>query len=157
MIGIKFNPANKEVFIQIANLANINKEAIRKAFYYVGKDLVATAKTDIMKKPKHGITYRVSKNGRMVMHTASKAGEAPANLRGNLKKGLDYEVQGSDEMTFGVRDTVEYAGYLEDGTSKMKARPYLKTSIEENFGNIQRHFEEQIKRDLNKKPGDMNI
>jgi len=150
MIRIKESPNNKKVYLRIANLDKINKQAIRKAFYYVGKDLVTVAKSEIMKKPKHGITYRVSKGGRVVMHTASAPGESPANLTGNLKRGLDYEVQGSDEMIFGVKDTVNYAGYLEDGTSKMKSRPYLITSIKENYGNIQKHFEERINRELNK-------
>ena len=149
---IQEDPKNRKVFLQISELLSTNKAAIRKAFYYIGKDLVATAKAEIMKRPKHGITYRIAKGGRIISHTASAAGEAPANLTGFLKNGLDFEVQGSDEMTFGVKDKVHYAAYLELGTRKIEPRPYVEASIKVNYGNIQKHFEEQLQKSLNTLP-----
>ena len=154
MINIKESPNNRKIFLQIANLNKINKNAIRKAFYYIGKDLVVTSKREIMKKPKHGIIYRVAKGGRVINHIASAPGEAPANLTGALNHSIQFEIQGADTLEFGSDNSVKYGGYLEKGTTKMAAHPYLELSVKNNYGNIQKHFEVQLDKSLNKSPWD---
>lgn len=152
---------NRRTLLQIENLKDLSQEAIRKAFYMIGKDLVDDSRAMIMEKPKHGRLYKLRKNGRLINHRASAPGEAPANFTGALKHSLDFTVSGSEKMVFGSRTTfpnrkgtpagVNYGGYLELGTRKIEPRPYLEPAIKKNYGNIQDHFEQQLKKSLLKK------
>lgn len=158
MFQVKPDLKNRQIFIQIKNLISTQKTAIRRAFYFSGKDLVKTSKAMIMEKPKHGRLYRLKKNGRYVLHRASAPGEAPANFTGALKRSVDFTVSGADKMIFGSRlyfpdrkgmpSGVKYGGYLELGTKKIAPRPYLESSIKKNYRNIQTHFEKHLKTKL---------
>lgn len=54
--------------------------------------------------------------------------ETPRYRRtGTLRGGNHYEVAGSDTLL--IKNNVEYAGYVEYGTSKMPARPFFKPAI----------------------------
>lgn len=140
------------------------QEGVRKAFYYIGRDLVAESKKLILKVPKSGRIYRLRKNGRIVLHQASAPGEPPANFTGALKSSLDFNVIGADRMEYGAREQflnkggspvnlktrkgVVYARRLELGDSKVKKRPFLLPSIKTNYKNIREHFEREIKKSI---------
>ena len=62
---------------------------------------------------KHGRRYGT--------HTASAPGEAPADDTGNLVSSIDVLERSSLEAVIGT--PVEYSRYLEEGTSRMAARP----------------------------------
>lgn len=62
-------------------------------------------------------------------HTASAAGEAPAKITGALAKSVRKDVS-NKSLTVG--ETSAYAGYLENGTQYMGARPHLKPAVERN-------------------------
>ena len=61
----------------------------------------------------------------------SLPGGYPKSQTGNLASSIGYTIHGW--QGFEVYSDVSYAGYLESGTSKMAARPYLKTGIEANM------------------------
>ena len=47
-------------------------------------------------------------------------------LSGNLKKGIETEIMPNDEGVYiGVIEGIKYGIYVEKGTSKQKAQPYL--------------------------------
>lgn len=58
------------------------------------------------------------------------------NLRASITTQLD---DGALECLVGTN--VEYAAYVEMGTSKQQAKPYLKPALEQNRDRIVRHFE----------------
>lgn len=64
-------------------------------------------------------------------HIASRAGDSPNNLSGELKNTIGYEVDGNI-LEFGAgNETINYAKYLEKGTQRIKIRPnYTKTILE---------------------------
>jgi HK97 gp10 family phage protein len=62
---------------------------------------------------------------------------------GNLRNSITHEVEGKEAK---VGTNVEYAPFVELGTVKMAAQPYLNPALEMNKGNIQRIFAEAIKR-----------
>jgi hypothetical protein len=172
-INLRIDPENRKVKVQIDELAKRSNVGIRKGFYYLGRDLVATSKKLIRKKPKTGRTYFIRKviGGRLVRHVASAPGEAPARITGALLNSLDFNVSGADRMEFGskrktqflqraigagftVRGTrktnIEYPKFLELGTKKMAKRPYLLPSIKNNQRNAREHFEREMKKALSK-------
>ena len=62
---------------------------------------------------------------------------------GNLRNSITHEVEGQEAK---VGTNVEYAPFVELGTSKQAAQPYLNPALEQNKGNIKRIFAEAIKK-----------
>ena len=48
-----------------------------------------------------------------------------------------------------ISTDVEYAVYVHEGTYKMVARPFLKTSVEAAQSEVERHFEQALSSTLN--------
>lgn len=140
MIDIKLK--DKKALLSLKDMPNATDRGIRSSFYWSGKGLVKRANRMILDPPKTGKVYRI--NGRN--HRASAPGEAPANLTGTLRRSIDFEVRGSMNMTFGAN--APYAKYLEDGTEKMKARPYLLPAIYQEQKNMLANFERYIKKEV---------
>lgn len=63
---------------------------------------------------------------------ASKPGEPPALRFGELRRSIAWEVDESAHVAR-VGSNKDYAGYLERGTSKMDARPFLQRTLNENW------------------------
>jgi HK97 gp10 family phage protein len=131
-----------------SSIGNINarlpmKSIIGKGFQHIGVSLVRTAK-DMMNKPKHGRTYIV--NGKA--HTAAADGEAPAVLSGSLQKSTRFEIKGNDLLFGAGDDKTNYAKFLELGTVKMGEKPFIMASVEDNFKDIEREFEDTMKQEV---------
>lgn len=153
--------------MRIKNLAGAEKQAIRKAFYDLGKILVADTREEINKKPKSGrryVKYQGVK-GRLKKpqyYNASAPGEAPAVVTGTLRKSINFTVSGASEMKFGVdlsRGDASYGKYLEhgnllamsgQGSKNIKPRPYISAAFAKNKNNIERKFSAEIAQALNR-------
>ena len=67
-------------------------------------------------------------------HTASAPGEPPAMRSGALRSRWTPSVQqGSGGVTAAIDSGVHYAGYLQEGTRKMAARPFKEKVIEKTI------------------------
>jgi Mu-like prophage protein gpG len=73
----------------------------------------------------------------------SAPGEPPKSDTGRLVGSIRHE---HDFLSASVGSDVNYAGYLELGTSKMANRPYLVPSLEENNNLIERMIMDAIQR-----------
>lgn len=62
-------------------------------------------------------------------HQASAPGESPANWSGHLRDS-SFTPLTNDAHLPGIMSNAMYAGYLEDGTSKMAARPFRQPIID---------------------------
>lgn len=102
----------------------------------------------IRTSPRGGRRYRVGKgkNGKGLFHKASAPGEPPARDTGNLMNMLKARME--DPVTALVESLAGYSGYLEEGTSKMAARPFLKPALEQNTDVINRIIDEEIEKAL---------
>ena len=67
---------------------------------------------------------------------ASAVLRAPVDT-GNLRGSLTYEV-GEDEARIGTN--VDYAPWVESGTDRMAAQPYLRPALDENKAKIEREL-----------------
>lgn len=161
MFSLTTNANIDRIELKIKNLANAEKQAIRKTFYEVGKDLVADTKTEINKQPKSGKRYlkRYGQKGLMKRpqyYTASAPGEAPAVVTGKLRKSINFTVNGFNEMAFGVDlkyGDAPYGKYLEygdlvsmtgQGCEKIKPRPFISAAYKKNVNKIQQKFSNAI-------------
>ena len=171
MFKIVADSKNRQVQITSAQLGEMRQTSVRKAFYHIGKDLVKESKR-LIDLPKSGKFYNLRINRRLKRHRASAPGEAPAKITGNLKASLDFKVQGAKEMEFGSLRSVTrritrkgngftmkgnvtralgiYPRYLEEGTSKMAPRPFLISSIKNNYRNSINRFKAEFAKQLNK-------
>jgi len=71
------------------------------------------------------------------VHLASAEGEYPAVDSGRLRQSITHSVEIEDSETVGrVGVNLPYGKYLEFGTSKMAARPWLAPSLEKNRAKI---------------------
>jgi HK97 gp10 family phage protein len=155
MLKISGGIKNKAVFAQIDNLAQSFRDGIRSGLqqsgiYIAGKSGLTNdgvIKQDI-NSPKSGREYIVSRGrgGRALkrsrVHVASAAGEAPAVITGKLRKEVYYRVEGSNRLRIGAN--TDYAKFLEDGTSKMAPRPFVKKNIDKSRADILRKLSEGI-------------
>lgn len=89
---------------------------IKNALHEIGLDAARSLSDSINNQSRNGRTYFI--NG--TPYEASAPGEFPANRTSKLKKSMNYITRGNSEVEWGSESP--YAGFLEDGTSKMAPR-----------------------------------
>lgn len=72
-------------------------------------------------------------------HIASTAGNPPNTDTGFLVNNIHLEFD-VDKLGCDIESRAEYSVYLEFGTSKMEARPFLQPAVEENRDKIMRDY-----------------
>lgn len=58
-------------------------------------------------------------------------------LTGNLRRSIDYQVVSENEVDIGATAEADYAVYVEKGTSKMAAQPFLEPAAMDNLGQLE--------------------
>ena len=94
-----------------------------------------TAVNSINQGAKSGVVYEKYNPRRT--HKASAAGEPPATDTGFLVSNIFLNVD-TDGLGASVESRADYSSFLEFGTSKMAARPFMQPSLEENRPKIRR-------------------
>ena len=105
----------------------------------VVKNIIASGVQDTMNTAKTSIQQHQSKGRTYGKHTASVAGNPPNSDTGFLANNI-FMVLDADKLGGAVESRADYSGFLEFGTSKMGARPYLQPALEENRPKIRRMF-----------------
>lgn len=101
------------------------------------KQHITTAVYDTPQSPNYQRTGRL--RGSITYATAKKTGnvESPATAQDKIKVSAK-----NNEVYIGTN--VEYASYVEFGTSKMKARPYLRPAIEDHIDDYKKIAEQYL-------------
>ena len=97
------------------------------------------AALNVLRGQRGGRIYRKSGS---TTYTASAPGEPPAVRTGTLRVSWGIKAEGSGDGTYtaGIYSNVKYAPFLEEGTSKMAARPFKQKIIDEAKPNITQLF-----------------
>ena len=114
------------------NLTGISADIRKKIQQVITYGVNATRNTavdNILRGAKSGETY-VKYNPRRT-HQASASGQFPASDTGFLANNIVTNMQGNG-LEGEVISQAEYSQYLEYGTSKMGARPFMQPSLEQN-------------------------
>ena len=133
-VRIKPIKSTKRVIVGMTRNVHRHQQGIQNALHVIG-DVVGNRTGRLIKEgPKTGRVYRF--RGRD--HQASAPGQAPANRSGRLLKSFNYNVHGPYSMELG--ESVDYAGFLEDGTGRMRPRPHVIRAISDTQGDAVRAF-----------------
>lgn len=129
--SIVMDPSSRNVIKKVRSLQSRTETQIRGAMYDFGKRCKSSASMAILKKPKGGRTYvSRGKLGRRRRHVSSAPGESWANRSGEARRGILFNVVGSEKLIFG--NNVKHAKFLENGTKRMEARPAHLNAINKN-------------------------
>lgn len=127
MFRIKLKPEGRDVLTGV--LPNIDRKfvgGVRAALLQAGFILVKTAKDGMQREKKSGRVYK--RRGKRAKR-ASAAGQYPGISTGKTIGGVTMEVQGTNQLEFGIQDRTssprDLPTFLEEGTSKMAPRPTL--------------------------------
>jgi len=146
MIEIHEGHGNKAVYISIDRIDENTRRGIRQGFFRLGSSLRRTASRQILSKNKTGRIYRIRRGKTYRRHRASAPGESPANLSGNYRRKIGFQIRGHKEMEFGGR--ADHSHFLEDGTTRMEPRPGLGNAVKAEERNSVTYFESEISRNL---------
>jgi HK97 gp10 family phage protein len=134
MIAIEQDKQNFKIYEHLDHITDQFKEGIHEAYIEISKYLKDTVKKSF-RDEKSGRIYSIRVNGRIIPHQASAPGEAPAILTGKLDRSIETKTSGYTDLRFSAGGgDVNYAGYLEEGTSKMEPRPYMRPAVDKNEG-----------------------
>jgi|APGre2960657404_1045060.scaffolds.fasta_scaffold100092_2 HK97 gp10 family phage protein len=103
------------------------------------ENLVSESSVYMAEEMKKSITSGAKSGRRYGSHTSSAPGQAPANWTGQLLKSI--KVQKMKGISF-VYITAKYAQFLEFGTSKMRARPFIIPA----FIKTKKYIQDKLKR-----------
>ena len=93
------------------------------------------------KSNKENVIKAITESKKDILDTIGAFVEAEAKLRtpvdtGTLRRSINFVVdEGESSVTIGTN--VEYSSYVEKGSSKQKAQPFLTPAIEENLIKLQ--------------------
>ena len=105
------------------------------------------AELEVLKGQRSGRKYRKPET-KSARYTASAPGEAPARRSGNLRMHWNGQVKSAGKSTGGIQIIAElesqekYAGYLDKGTGKMAARPFVERIKEKAMPEIKKIYQE---------------
>ena len=101
-----------------------------------------TAVTSIQQGAKSGVIYEKYNPRRT--HRSSSAGQPPATDTGFLVNNIFLKFD-TDKLGVSVESRANYSAFLEFGTSKMAARPFLQPALESNKSKIRALEKRMIK------------
>lgn len=99
-----------------------------------------------------GKTGKLYKRGGK-FHTASAAGEAPANDSGRLAGSIHTVKSGNEALIIAGRGQVKYARMLEYGTKNMAERPFMYPALEKSKAWIIKRLNDAVVRAARKSIG----
>ena len=116
---------------------------IRRAVALGAVNVQREAVKSIQEGGKSGVVYQ-KYNPRRV-HQASAAGEPPASDTGLLASNISLDID-PDGLGASVDSRADYSSFLEFGTSKMAARPFMQPALEMNRKKIKANMAEELKK-----------
>ena len=92
---------------------------------------------------------RYSQGGKAYQHVAAKDGDAPNTDTGGLVRSISVEHTSGNQVAF-VGSGLDYAKYLELGTKKMGAKPWLMPALNVNLKNLETNIIKQARAMIEK-------
>lgn len=142
------NSAGKAVRVKVSEItADVNRKVASRGIRAV--NVLRNAELEVLKGQRSGREYR--KYPFKSSYRASAPGEAPAMRTGNLRLHWNGNVKTAGPSKGGIEVITElesqepYAGVLENGSEKMKARPFVQKIKEKAEPEIRKLYSESYK------------
>lgn len=130
--------ARKRIGLLSPRLLKNLHDAVKQAALIVQ----GTIKKKISHGPRSGRIYSYYRGGkRPITHQTSAPGEPPKTDTGRLVNSIRTNFM---TLSAEVGSDVKYSEFLELGTSKMAARPWLQASFEESSGQVEQLIDKAI-------------
>lgn len=136
--------AGRQVRIKVSEIeADVNRQVISRGVRAV--NAIRNAELEVLKGKRNGRVYR--KHPFKSTYKASAPGEPPARRTGNLRLHWNGNVKtsggnGGVEVIAELEAQESYAGYLENGTSRMAPRPFVDRITEKATPEIEKIYSE---------------
>ena len=134
----------KEALSALKNLQNNLEEPFREVIQGGAQLIRGEAIKSIQSGPKSGRVYEKYNPRRT--HKASAPGEAPASDTGNLVRNIRVVQENKDLIK--VESSASYSQFLEFGTSKMLARPFLFPATERSRPKIAQAVFDRVVKEI---------
>jgi len=138
MIDLRFSLSKSDA----QRLAQASHEALAAIQHVIAEAALKIdreAKLLIARGPKTGRRYG--------KHQASAPGEAPATNTGRLIQSILWQL-GYQGLSAEVGSPLDYASYLETGTKRMAARPWLRPAYEKHIDAIVADVTDTLRKHL---------
>lgn len=124
------------------SLSKSAQQEAKKSIVKVSYKIEGDCKENISSGTRSGRFYKRGKNRK---HQASSVGEFPKSDYGDLVASIKAEFDFSGlESTVGSRISAPHGFWLEFGTNKMRPRPWLSRTINENKDFIEKTFNDAL-------------
>jgi hypothetical protein len=123
----------------------LNKR-FRQIFHKYGNEMRNYIIRGMRDTPKAPWRYKRWKNGKK-WHYPSLPGGFPAIDSGRLISQLKY-FSNDEQLEIGIMSDVPYAKFLETGTSKMEARPFLEPTLKEFLPEVKSSIMDAIRETI---------
>jgi HK97 gp10 family phage protein len=133
----------EEVQRNMKKLAKLFSKATVEGAVAFGELVRAEAIQSIQDQSPGEAVERVRAGGSVYSHITSAEGDAPNTDTGRLVQSIQVDVQPT--VVF-VGSTLYYAGFLENGTRRMPARPWLFPALENNKAAGRKLIGQKIKK-----------
>lgn len=135
----------KEHQARLTALANRLGPRISDALYTTGQTIQVDAQISITDGAKSG---RMTRGERKKLYQSSAPGEAPAEDTADLVNSI--EAVRVEPLKVEVRANDRKAAWLEFGTSKMLARPYMQPAVDMNRDTLKKNVTDAINAEIRK-------
>ena len=125
---------------KLKSLGSSMEDAVFGGVILTANDIRTDAVKSIQKQSPGNQVQRSRQGGGTYTHTAAAKGNAPNTDTGKLVTSIAVEPNRSGVFAL-VGSNLDYAGFLEFGTSKMDARPWLEPALRNNADNLQRNID----------------
>lgn len=129
--------------IDVRGISDAANQAMLEAMQAGVQIMANDAKRAVARGPKTGRVY--TRHG--ISHQASAPGEPPATDTGVLVNSISGDAELRGGVVLGaIRATAQYAAWLELGTRRMAARPFLVPAVERNRERVAQFVREAFAR-----------
>lgn len=129
---------DKELNRKLNKLGFKMMAAIDAGVFITAQDIRTDAIKSIQNQSTGRSVQRSRQGGGTYTHMASNTGQAPNTDTGKLVASIAVEKE--KEANYLVGSNLEYAAFLEFGTSKMGARPWLEPAMRQNIGELNKNI-----------------
>lgn len=135
---------------KLLSLGRDMEKALAQGVFITANDIRTDAVKSIQNPSFGSYVKRSRQGGGTYDHIAAAPGSAPNTDTGKLVNSIAVEMNWYESEAF-VGSNLDYAAWLEFGTKKMDARPFLEPAAREHYGNLDKNINKAVMATIQKR------